>query len=98
MSYRTAFRATAQWEPATGTGGEYPGLEPRGPAQAIPVADRGLKVITAGEDRVQRRVYWTLPEHDTRPGGLLSGHRIGEVAEVRDAAGALLYRVAYAEA
>jgi hypothetical protein len=90
------FRDTALW---TQPGGEpeYPGHVPDGPRETIPVRDAGSTMVEIGGDTVQRKVYWTLPEHAVAVGHTLDGHRVTELAgEVKDLAGTLSHRVWYA--
>ena len=97
MTPHRHFRDTAEWQRPGGEP-EYPGHVPEGPRETIPVRDVGSTFVEIGGDTVQRRVWWTLPEHAVAVGDRLDGSRVSEIAgEVKDVAGNTLWRVVYGE-
>lgn len=97
MSLYDLFRDTAAWEAVTG-GETYPGRESLGAPATVTVRDLGLQRIRIAEDRLERRVFWLLPDAVVKAGDRLAGARVDQVLEAKDAAGNVQYRIAYAEA
>ena len=97
MSFLDLYRDQVEWAASAGDS-TYPGIPNLGEPTTIRVRDLGPQRVRIVDDVLDRRLYWVEPSDEVKPGDTLGGARVDQVREAKDAAGNVLYRIAYVEA